>query len=153
MNPEQERELLDLALRYDFDPAKLSEATGIDAFEIIRRFRSASGLLHAVLEREAASIRAATNGEELYGQFRARTSLLRKMLLESVADPHFAELFEEAFLVSCRATVAEFPSVRLRPDRGLVATIFVNVLLGTVLTPDSPGDGEIVRHVHRLLGE
>jgi AcrR family transcriptional regulator len=107
---------------------KLSRASGVAEFEIIRNYQSLENILKAVLEREVEMMMAAAAHpsifrDELYDlagvildQFHRRAPLLRRVLSESLLDPRVAALFHRTFVVRGRLLFAEF--LRIRKQRG-----------------------------------
>src|SRR5260370_12416312 len=96
---------------------KLTKASGVPAFDIIRHFHSSENILKAVLERELELMAAAaqapelrmpgeTLSDELYvlagvilDQYRRRVPFLGKLLPESMRDPEAAVLLSGTFIV------------------------------------------------------
>jgi AcrR family transcriptional regulator len=137
LDADQQRAVLDGAMQLfekhdlrDISLDKLSKATGIAAFDILRQYHSSDNILKAVLERELELMAAAaqspelrmpgeTFGDELHvlagvilDQYRKRLSFLSKMLNEAMHNPDVGALFYKTFIVQGRLLFSEFLSVR-----------------------------------------
>jgi AcrR family transcriptional regulator len=158
---------------------KLTKASGVPAFDIIRHFQSAENILKAVLERELELMAAAaqepelrmpgeTLGDELrvlagviLDQYRLRMPFLSKLVQESMTDTRVAALFYSTFIVQGRLLFTEFLTVRkqfgeLREgiDVEAAAAMFLASLTGALLTFELLGGKEIeTLDDDRLLGE
>src|ERR1700761_5869828 len=127
LSPEQQRLVLDGALALftkehlrDINLDKLTRASGVAAFDIIRHYQSSENILKAVLERELELMAAAAQSPELrmpgetledelrilagviLDQYRRRLPFLGKLLSESLSDPKVGALFYSTFIVQGR---------------------------------------------------
>lgn len=135
-------------------PDKLSRASGVPAFDIIRHYRSSENILKAVLEREMELIAAAIHAPNLHdfaqailGQLRQRAPFLRRVLSESMRDPQIAAVFHGTFVVQGRLLLAEFLGIRkqrgeLRDgvDVEASAAMLFSALTGILLTLELDDD-------------
>jgi AcrR family transcriptional regulator len=114
----------------DISLDKLTKATGIPAFDILREYHSSDNILKAVLERELELMAAAaqapelrmpgeTLGDELHvlagvilDQYRKRSKFLAKILNEAMRNSDVGALFYRTFIVQGRLLFSEFLSVR-----------------------------------------
>jgi AcrR family transcriptional regulator len=175
MDAERQRAVLDHAMLLfaeeelrDITLDKLSKASGVAAFDIIRHFHSSENILKAVLERELELMAAAaqapelrmpgeTLGDELHvlagvilDQYRRRIPFLGKLLSESMRDPKVGALFYGTFIVQGRLLFTEFLSVRkqfgeLRNDIDVeaAAAMFLAALTGILLMHELFGGKEV----------
>jgi AcrR family transcriptional regulator len=137
MDSERQRAVLDHAMQLfakeelrDITLDKLSKASGVAAFDIIRYFHSSENILKAVLERELELMAAAAQAPELrmpgetladelhilagviLDQYRRRVPFLGKLLSESMRDPKVGALFYGTFIVQGRLLFTEFLNIR-----------------------------------------
>lgn len=161
MDAERQRAVLDHAMLlfsreklHEITVDKLSGASGVAEFDIIRHYQSLENILKAVLEREvelmAAAARASISRDELYDlagvildQFRQRAPFLRRVLSESMWDPEVAALFHRTFVVRGRLLFAEFLGIRMQRaelrdgiDVEATAAMLFSALTGILLTHD-----------------
>ncbi|HWF11180.1 MAG TPA: TetR/AcrR family transcriptional regulator C-terminal domain-containing protein [Bryobacteraceae bacterium] len=147
---------------------KLSKASGVAAFDIIRQFHSSENILKAVLERELELMAAAaqapelrmpgeTLGDELHilagvilDQYRRRIPFLGKLLSEAMKDPKVGALFYGTFIVQGRLLFTEFLRIRkqfgeLRDDVDVeaAAAMFLASLTGILLMHELFGGKEV----------
>jgi AcrR family transcriptional regulator len=159
MDAERQRAVLDHAMLlfsrekfHEITVDKLSRASGVAEFEIIRHYQSLDNILKAVLEREmevmAAAAHASIFRDEFYvlagvilDQCRQRAPFLRSVLSESMWDPQVAALFRRTFVVRGRLLFAEFLGIRkqrgeLRDDVDVEASaaVLFSALTGILLT-------------------
>jgi len=166
MNSESQRAVLDGAMKLfekyplkDIALDKLTRASGVSAFDILRQFQSSENILKAVLERELEMMAAAaqapelrmpgeTIGDELrilagviLDQYRRRIGFMGKMMDEALHDSGVAALYYKTFVVQGRQLFASFLRTRkefgdLRDDVDVeaAAAIFLASLLGSVMT-------------------
>jgi AcrR family transcriptional regulator len=178
MDADRERAVLDSAMALfakeelrDITLDKLTKASGVPAFDIIRHFQSSENILKAVLERELELMAAATQAPELrlpgetlsdelhvlagviLDQYRLRVPFLGKLLSESMRDSKVGALFYSNFIVQGRLLFTEFLNVRkqfgeLRDDIDVeaAAAIFLASLTGILLMHELFGG----RHVESL---
>jgi AcrR family transcriptional regulator len=162
---DKHRAVLDSAMRLfeqydlkDISLDKLTKASGIPAFDILREYHSSDNILKAVLERELELMAAAaqipelrmpgeTFGDELHvlagvilDQYRKRSDFLAKILNEAMRNPEVGALFYRTFVVQGRLLFTEFLSVRkerneLREDVDVeaAAAMFLASLTGTFI--------------------
>jgi len=162
---DKHRAVLDGAMRLfeqcdlkDISLDKLTKASGIPAFDILREYHSSDNILKAVLERELELMAAAaqapelrmpgeTFGDELHvlagvilDQYRKRSDFLAKLLNEALRNPDVGALFYRTFVVQGRLLFTEFLSVRqerneLREDVDVeaAAAMFLASLTGTFI--------------------
>ena len=147
---------------------KLTKASGVPAFDIIRHFQSSENILRAVLERELELMAAAaqapelrmpgeTLGDELHvlagvilDQYRKRLPFLGKLLSEAMKDPNVGALFYGTFIVQGRLLFTEFLRVRkqfgeLRDEVDIeaAAAIFLASLTGILLMHELFGGKQV----------
>ena len=147
---------------------KLTKASGVPAFDIIRHFQSSENILRAVLERELELMAAAaqapelrmpgeTLGDELHvlagvilDQYRKRLPFLGKLLSEAMTDPNVGALFYGTFIVQGRLLFTEFLRVRkqfgeLRDEVDIeaAAAIFLASLTGILLMHELFGGKQV----------
>ena len=147
---------------------KLTKASGVPAFDIIRHFQSSENILRAVLERELELMAAAaqapelrmpgeTLGDELHvlagvilDQYRKRLPFLGKLLSEAMTDPNVGALFYSTFIVQGRLLFTEFLRVRkqfgeLRDEVDIeaAAAIFLASLTGILLMHELFGGKQV----------
>jgi AcrR family transcriptional regulator len=166
LDGDQTRQVLDAALQLfakedlkDITLDKLTKASGVASFDIIRHFHSSENILKAVLERELELMAAAASAPELrmpgetlsdelhvlagviLDQYRRRLPFMTKLLQETMADPKVGALFYGTFIVQGRLLFTEFLQVRkdvgeLREgiDIEMAAAIFLAALTGTFVT-------------------
>jgi AcrR family transcriptional regulator len=178
MDADRERAVLDHAMLLfakedlrDITLDKLTKASGVPAFDIIRHFQSSENILKAVLERELELMAAATQAPELrmpgetlsdelhvlagviLDQYRRRVPFLGKLLSESMRDPKVGALFYSNFVVQGRLLFTEFLNIRkqfgeLRDDVDVeaAAAIFLASLTGILLMHELFGG----KHVESL---
>lgn len=181
LDSDQLRQVLDAAEQLfakvdlkDISLDKLTKASGVAAFDIIRHFQSSENILKAVLERELELMAAAaqapelrmpgeTLSDELYvvagvilDQYRRRLPFMTKLLQETMTDPKVGALFYSTFIVQGRLLFTEFLQVRkdvgeLRDDVDIemAAAIFLAALTGIFVTYEIYGG----RHVETLDDE
>jgi len=181
MDADRERAVLDQAMILfakvelrDITLDKLSKASGVPAFDIIRHFQSSENILKAVLERELELMAAATQAPELrmpgetlsdelhvlagviLDQYRRRVPFLGKLLSESMRDPKVGALFYSTFIVQGRLLFTEFLRIReqfgeLREDLDVeaAAAMFLASLTGILLMHELFGG----KHVETLDDE
>lgn len=181
LDADQLRQVLDAAEQLfakedlkDITLDKLTKASGVPAFDIIRHFQSSENILKAVLERELELMAAAAQAPELrmpgetlsdelhvlagviLDQYRRRLPFMTKLLQETMADPKVGALFYSTFIVQGRLLFTEFLQVRkdvgeLRDeiDIEVAAAIFLAALTGTFVTYEIYGG----RHVEALDDE
>ncbi|HEU5021013.1 MAG TPA: TetR/AcrR family transcriptional regulator [Bryobacteraceae bacterium] len=162
---DKHRAVLDAAMRLferndlkDITLDKLTKASGIPAFDILREYHSSDNILKAVLERELELMAAAaqapelrmpgeTFGDELHvlagvilDQYRKRSDFLSRILNEALRNPEVGALFYRTFVVQGRLLFTEFLSVRkerneLREDVDVeaAAAMFLASLTGTFI--------------------
>ena len=162
---DKHRAVLDSAMRLfeqcdlkDISLDKLTKASGIPAFDILREYHSSDNILKAVLERELELMAAAaqapelrmpgeTFGDELHvlagvilDQYRKRSDFLAKILGEALRNSDVGALFYRTFVVQGRLLFTEFLSVRkerneLREDVDVeaAAAMFLASLTGTFI--------------------
>jgi AcrR family transcriptional regulator len=165
MDADRERVVLDAAMTLfakedlrDITLDKLTKASGVPAFDIIRHFQSSENILRACLERELELMAAATQAPELrmpgetlgdelrvlagviLDQYRRRLPFLGKLLSESMRDSKVGALFYSNFIVQGRLLFTEFLRVRkqfgeLRDDVDVeaAAAMFLASLTGILL--------------------
>ncbi len=165
MDADRERVVLDAAMTLfakeelrDITLDKLTKASGVPAFDIIRHFQSSENILRACLERELELMAAATQAPELrmpgetlgdelrvlagviLDQYRRRLPFLGKLLSESMREPKVGALFYSNFIVQGRLLFTEFLRVRkqfgeLREDVDVeaAAAMFLASLTGILL--------------------
>lgn len=175
MDAERQRAVLDNAMTLfakeelrDITLDKLSKASGVAAFDIIRHFHSADNILKAVLERELELMAAAAQAPELrmpgetlndelhvlagviLDQYRRRIPFLGKLLGEAMRDPKVGALFYGTFIVQGRLLFTEFLSIRkqfgeLRDDVDVeaAAAMFLASLTGILLMHELFGGKEV----------
>jgi AcrR family transcriptional regulator len=175
MDSERQRAVLDTAMQLfakeelkDITLDKLTRASGVPAFDIIRQFHSSENILKAVLERELELMAAAaqapelrmpgeTLGDELHilagvilDQYRRRIPFLGKLLTESMRDPKVGALFYGTFIVQGRLLFTEFLRVRkqfgeLREDVDVeaAAAMFLAALTGILLMHELFGGKQV----------
>lgn len=175
MDADQVRVVLDTAMQLfskvelrEITLDKLTRASGVPAFDIIRHFQSSENILRAVLERELELMAAAaqapelrmpgeTLGDELHvlagvilDQYRKRIPFLGKLLPEAMTDPKVGALFYSTFIVQGRLLFTEFLRVRrefgeLRDEVDIeaAAAIFLASLTGILLMHDLFGGKEV----------
>lgn len=175
MDAERQKAVLDHAMLLfakedlrDITLDKLSKASGVAAFDIIRQFHSSENILKAVLERELELMAAAaqapelrmpgeTLGDELHilagvilDQYRRRIPFLGKLLSEAMKDPKVGALFYGTFIVQGRLLFTEFLSIRkqfgeLRDDVDVeaAAAMFLASLTGILLMHELFGGKEV----------
>lgn len=175
MDPEQQRAVLDNAMALfakeelrDITLDKLSKASGVAAFDILRYFHSADNILKAVLERELELMAAAAQAPELrmpgetlndelhvlsgviLDQYRRRLPFLGKLLSEAMHDPKVGALFYGTFIVQGRLLFTEFLTIRrqfgeLRDevDVEAAAAMFLASLTGILLMHELFGGKEV----------
>jgi AcrR family transcriptional regulator len=186
ISPEEHRAVLDSAMQLfgelplkSISLDKLSKASGVPAFDILRHFQSSENILKAVLERELELMAAAAQAPELrlpgetlddelrllagviLDQYRKRIAFMAKLIEEALADQRVAALYYATFIVQGRLLFSEFLRVRkefgeLREDIDVeaAAAMFLASLIGSLLTFELFGG----KHVEtlddeRLLGE
>lgn len=153
---------------------KLTKASGVPAFDIIRHFQSSENILKAVLERELELMAAAAQAPELrmpgetlndelrvlagviLDQYRRRMPFVGKLMSEAMTDARVGALFYTNFIVQGRLLFSEFLGVRkefgeLRADLDVEAAsaMFLASLTGTLLTYELCGG----KHVETLDDE
>jgi AcrR family transcriptional regulator len=165
MDADRERLVLDSAMALlakedlsDITLDKLTKASGVPAFDIIRHFQSSENILRACLERELELMAAATQAPELrmpgetlsdelrvlsgviLDQYRRRLPFLGKLLSESMRDSKVGALFYSNFVVQGRLLFTEFLRIRkqfgeLRDDVDIeaAAAMFLASLTGILL--------------------
>jgi len=165
MDADRERLVLDSAMTLfakedlrDITLDKLTKASGVPAFDIIRHFQSSENILRACLERELELMAAATQAPELrmpgetladelrvlagviLDQYRRRLPFLGKLLSESMRDSKVGTLFYSTFIVQGRLLFTEFLRIRkqlgeLRDDIDVeaAAATFLASLTGILL--------------------
>ncbi len=175
MDADQVRIVLDTAMQLfskvelrEITLDKLTKASGVPAFDIIRHFQSSENILKAVLERELELMAAAaqapelrmpgeTLGDELHvlagvilDQYRKRIPFLGKLLPEAMTDPKVGALFYSTFIVQGRLLFTEFLRVRrefgeLRDEVDIeaAAAIFLASLTGILLMHDLFGGKQV----------
>jgi AcrR family transcriptional regulator len=175
MDAERQRAVLDHAMLLfakeelrDITLDKLSKASGVAAFDIIRYFHSSENILRAVLERELELMAAAAQAPELrmpgetlsdelhvlagviLDQYRRRVPFLGKLLSESMRDPKVGALFYGTFIVQGRLLFTEFLGIRkqfgeLRDDVDVeaAAAMFLAALTGILLMHELFGGKEV----------
>lgn len=175
MDADQVRVVLDTAMQLfskvelrEITLDKLTKASGVPAFDIIRHFQSSENILKAVLERELELMAAAaqapelrmpgeTLGDELHvlagvilDQYRKRIPFLGKLLPEAMTDPKVGALFYSTFIVQGRLLFTEFLRVRrqfgeLRDEVDIeaAAAIFLASLTGILLMHDLFGGKQV----------
>jgi len=175
LDSDQLRQVLDAALQLfakedlkDITLDKLTKASGVAAFDIIRHFHSSENILKAVLERELELMAAAASSPELrmpgetlsdelhvlagviLDQYRLRLPFMTKLLQETVTDPKVGALFYSTFIVQGRLLFTEFLRVRkdvgeLRDDIDIevAAAIFLAALTGTFVTYEIYGGRQV----------
>jgi AcrR family transcriptional regulator len=134
---DKHRAVLDSAMRlfeqYDLKDItldKLTKASGIPAFDILREYHSSDNILKAVLERELELMAAAAQAPELrmpgetlddelhvlagviLDQYRKRSEFLSRILNEALRNQEVGALFYRTFVVQGRLLFTEFLSVR-----------------------------------------
>ena len=175
LDSDRQRQVLDTALQLfakedlkDITLDKLTKASGVPAFDIIRHFHSSDNILKAVLERELELMAAAAQAPELrlpgetladelhvvagviLDQYRRRLPFMTKLLQETVTDPKVGALFYSTFIVQGRLLFTEFLRVRkevgeLRDDIDIevAAAIFLAGLTGTFVTYEIYGGRQV----------
>ena len=175
MDSDRVRVVLDTALQLfskvelsEITLDKLTKASGVPAFDIIRHFQSSENILRAVLERELELMAAAaqapelrmpgeTLGDELHvlagvilDQYRKRLPFLGKLLSEAMKDPNVGALFYGTFIVQGRLLFTEFLRVRkqfgeLRDEVDIeaAAAIFLASLTGILLMHELFGGKQV----------
>ncbi len=175
LDADQLRMVLDSAMQLfskhdlpDITLDKLSKASGVPAFDIIRHFQSSENILKAVLERELELMAAAAQAPELrmpgetledelrvmagviLDQYRGRMPFLRKLMQEAITDERVAALFYSTFIVQGRLLFTEFLSVRkqfgeLRDELDVeaAAAMFLASLTGALLTYELFGGKQV----------
>jgi AcrR family transcriptional regulator len=175
MDAERQKAVLDHAMLLfakedlrDITLDKLSKASGVAAFDIIRQFHSSENILKAVLERELELMAAAaqapelrmpgeTLGDELHilagvilDQYRRRIPFLGKLLSEAMKDAKVGALFYGTFIVQGRLLFTEFLRIRrqfgeLRDDVDVeaAAAMFLASLTGILLMHELFGGKEV----------
>lgn len=175
MDSERQRAVLDHAMLLfakedlrDITLDKLSKASGVPAFDIIRHFHSADNILKAVLERELELMAAAAQAPELrmpgetlndelhvlagviLDQYRRRIPFLGKLLSEAMREPKVGALFYGTFIVQGRLLFTEFLGIRkqfgeLRDDIDVeaAAAMFLASLTGILLMHELFGGKEV----------
>jgi len=137
-------------------PDKLSRASGVPAFDIIRRYQSSENILRVVLEREMDLMGAAVQAPNLHDfaqaildQLRRRAPFLRRVLSEAMRDPQLAAIFHGTFFMKGQFLFSEFLGIRkergeLRGDVNVdaAATAFFSALTGIFLVNDLTGGKE-----------
>jgi AcrR family transcriptional regulator len=152
----------------DITLEKVTKASGVGAFDIIRHYQSSENILKAVLERELEMMAAAAQSPELrmpgetlndelhilagviLDQYRRRLPFLGKLLEESLNDPKVGALFYRTFIVQGRLLFTEFLRVReqfgeLRPalDVEAAAALFLSSLTGILLMNELFGGKQV----------
>jgi len=175
MDAERQRAVLDQAMLLfakeelrDITLDKLSKASGVAAFDIIRHFHSSENILKAVLERELELMAASapppelrmpgeTLGDELHvlasvilDEYRRRIPFLGKLLSEAMQDPKVGALFYSTFIVQGRLLFTEFLGIRkefgeLRDDVDVeaAAAMFLAALTGILLMHELFGGKQV----------
>jgi AcrR family transcriptional regulator len=175
MDAERQKAVLDHAMHLfakeelrDITLDKLSKASGVAAFDIVRHFHSSENILKAVLERELELMAAAAQAPELrmpgetledelhilagviLDQYRRRIPFLGKLLSEAMQDPRVGGLFYGTFIVQGRLLFTEFLRVRkqfgeLRGDVDIeaAAAMFLASLTGILLMHELFGGKEV----------
>lgn len=175
MDADRERAVLDSAMALfakedlrDITLDKLTKASGVPAFDIIRHFQSSENILRAVLERELELMAAATQSPELrmpgetlsdelrvlagviLDQYRRRLPFLGRLLTEAMRDPKVGALFYSNFIVQGRLLFTEFLRVRkqfgeLRDDVDVeaAAAMFLASLTGILLMHELFGGKQV----------
>ena len=186
LDADQQRAVLDGAMQLfsqydlrDISLDKLTKATGIAAFDILRQYHSSDNILKAVLERELELMAAAAQAPELrmpgetlsdelhvlagviLDQYRKRTDFLAKILNEAMHNPEVGTLFYRTFIVQGRMLFTEFLSVRkdrseLRDevDVEAAAAMFLASLTGMFITHEILGGKQVEpMDDDRMLGQ
>jgi AcrR family transcriptional regulator len=147
---------------------KLSKASGVAAFDIVRQFHSSENILKAVLERELELMAAAAQAPELrmpgetledelhilagviLDQYRLRIPFLGKLLSEAMQEPKVGALFYSTFIVQGRLLFTEFLRIRkqfgeVRDDLDVeaAAAMFLASLTGILLMHELFGGKEV----------
>jgi len=175
MDADRERAVLDSAMALfakedlrDITLDKLTKASGVPAFDIIRHFQSSENILRAVLERELELMAAATQSPELrmpgetlsdelrvlagviLDQYRRRLPFLGRLLTEAMREPKVGALFYSNFIVQGRLLFTEFLRVRkqfgeLRDDVDIeaAAAMFLASLTGILLMHELFGGKQV----------
>lgn len=175
MDADRIRIVLDTAMQLfakeelrDITLDRLTKASGVPAFDIIRHFQSSENILRAVLERELELMAAAAQAPELrmpgetladelhvmagviVDQYRKRLPFLGKLLSESMKDKKVGALFYGTFIVQGRLLFTEFLQVRrefgeLRDgvDIEAAAAIFLASLTGILIMHELFGGKEV----------
>ena len=175
LDPDQTRRVLDSAMQLfakeslkDISLDKLTKASGVPAFDIIRHFQSSENILKAVLERELELMAAVTQSPDLrmpgetladelhvlagviLDQYRRRIAFLGKLLGEAMNQPRVGALFYSTFIVQGRLMFTEFLRVRkqlgeLRDDLDVEAAsaMFLAALTGSLLTYELFGGNQV----------
>jgi AcrR family transcriptional regulator len=184
LTSEQQRMVLDSAvLLFEGDDFasisldNLARTSGVPAFDIVRHYQSRENILSAVLERELELMASAAHvpdlrmpGETLRDElhvlagvilqeYRSRVPFLRRLLAQSLQDPHVGSLFYRCFIVQGRRLFTEFLNERkalgeLRADLDVeaAAAVFLAALTGPILLIEIFGGRDVeVLDDERLL--
>jgi AcrR family transcriptional regulator len=175
MDADRQKAVLDHAMQLfakeelrDITLDKLSKASGVPAFDIVRHFHSSENILKAVLERELELMAAAAQAPELrmpgetledelhilagviLDQYRRRVPFLGKLLPEAMEDRKVGALFYGTFIVQGRLLFTEFLRIRkqfgeLRDDLDVeaAAAMFLASLTGILLMHELFGGKEV----------
>jgi AcrR family transcriptional regulator len=170
--------LFELHALQDITLDKLSKASGVPAFNIVRHYHSSDNILQAVLERELELMAGAAQppdfrmpGETLedelrvlagviVDQYRSRIPFLRKLLAEALRDEKAGALYYRTFIMQGRLLFTEFLQVRrergeLRDETDVEAcsATFLASLIGILMTHELFG-GRTVESLddERVLG-
>ncbi len=175
LNPESHRAVLDGAVQLfethrlkDIALDKLTQVSGVPAFDIVRQFHSSENILKAVLERELQMMAVAAQAPELrmagetiedelrilasviLDQYRKRLGFMGKMMDEALHDPKVAALYYGTFIVQGRQLFTEFLNVRRafgelqdEVDIEAAAATFLASLFGSVMTFELLGGKQV----------